>query len=70
MGNQLAFSPPQYPFHSPKPGNTKLVNAALLSAQSVEFAFAIVKVAPRESLGIIKKREIFLYKIQTLFKEF
>ena len=42
----------------------------LLPAQSIDFAFAIVKAAPRESLGIIKKREIFLYKIQTLFKDF
>ena len=36
----------------------KLVNAVLLSAQSVEGAFAIVKAARREDLGIIKEREI------------
>ena len=34
--------------------NPKLVNAFSLSAQSVEGAFAIVKAARRESLGIIK----------------
>ena len=36
----------------------KLVNAVLLSAQSVEGAFAIVKAARREDLGIIKERKI------------
>ena len=35
-----------------------LVNASLLTAQSVEGAFAIVKATWREDLGIIKKREI------------
>ena len=37
--------------------NPKLVNAFSLSAQSVEGAFAIVKAARRESLGIIKTTE-------------
>ena len=41
----------------------KLVNAVLLSAQSVDFAFAIVKATRRESLGIIKKTEICFLKI-------
>ena len=36
----------------------KLVNAASLPAQRVNRAFAIVKAARRESLGIIKKRRI------------
>ena len=47
----------------------KLVNAAPRPAQGVLGAFAIVKAAPRESLGIIKKQEICLYEIETLFKE-
>ena len=37
----------------------KLVNAAFLAAQSVEGAFAIVKTARRESLGIIKRTKIW-----------
>ena len=41
----------------------KLVNAVLLPAQSVDFAFAIVKATRRESLGIIKKTEICSLKI-------
>ena len=41
----------------------KLVNAVPLSAQSVDFAFAIVKATRRESLGIIKKTEICSLKI-------
>ena len=49
--------------------NVKLVNAALRPAQHVDVAFALVKAAPRESLGIIKKRKICLYEIKTLFKE-
>ena len=48
----------------------KLVNAAPRPAQRVLGAFAIVKAAPRESLGIIKKQKICLYKIETPFKEF
>ena len=43
----------------------KLVNAVLLSAQSVEGAFAIVKAARREDLGIIKERKICSEKIPT-----
>ena len=41
----------------------KLVNAVPLPAQSVDFAFAIVKATRRESLGIIKKTEICSLKI-------
>ena len=41
----------------------KLVNAVPLSAQSVDFVFAIVKATRRESLGIIKKTEICSLKI-------
>ena len=41
----------------------KLVNAVSLPAQSVDFAFAIVKATRRESLGIIKKTEICSLKI-------
>ena len=67
--NHWAYSPPQHPFPSPEPGNTNLVNAALLPAQSVDWAFAIVKAGPRESLGIIKKQKIIRYKIPALFKE-
>ena len=37
---------------------SKPVNAALLSAQSVDGAFAIVKAARRKDLEIIKEREI------------
>ena len=47
----------------------KLVNAALRSAQGVNGAFAIVKAARRESLGIIKKREICPEKNTTKIKE-
>ena len=47
----------------------KLVNAAPRPAQRVLGAFAIVKAAPRESLGIIKKQKICLYEIETPFKE-
>ena len=49
--------------------DAKLVNAVFLPAQSVGGAFAIVKTASGESLGIIKTRENRLYKIKTLFKE-
>ena len=38
--------------------NPKLVNAFSLPAQSVEGAFAIIKSARRESLGIIKIMDI------------
>ena len=43
--------------------SSKLVNAVLLPAQSVDFVFAIVKATRRESLGIIKKTEICSLKI-------
>ena len=42
---------------------SKLVNVVPLPAQSVDFAFAIVKATRRESLGIIKKTEICSLKI-------
>ena len=48
----------------------KLVNAILLSAQSVEGAFAVVKAARREDLGIIKEREICSEKNSSKIKEF
>ena len=41
----------------------KLVNAVSIPAQSVDFAFAIVKATRLESLGIIKKTEICSLKI-------
>ena len=47
----------------------KLVNAVLLSAQSMDFAFAIVKATRRESLGIIKTMEICSLKISAKNKE-
>ena len=47
----------------------KLVNAVLLSAQSVEGAFAIVKAARREDLGIIKERKICSEKKSSKIKE-
>ena len=47
----------------------KLVNAVLLSAQSVEGAFAIVKAGRCESLGIIKERRIRSLKISAKNKE-
>ena len=47
----------------------KLVNAVLLSAQSVEGAFAIVKAARREDLGIIKERKICSEKNSSKIKE-
>ena len=47
----------------------KLVNAVLLSAQSVEGAFAIVKAARREDLGIIKERKIYSEKKSSKIKE-
>ena len=47
----------------------KLVNAVLLSAQSVEGAFAIVKAARREDLGIIKERKICSEKNSAKIKE-
>ena len=47
----------------------KLVNAASLPAQSDNWAFAIVKAARRESLGIIKKRRICSEQILTNLKE-
>ena len=49
--------------------DAKPVNAVFIPAQSVGDAFAIVKAASGESLGIIKKRKIWLYKTKTLFKE-
>ena len=49
---------------------TKPVNAAQFSAQRVDFAFAIVKVARREDLGIIKEREICSEKNSSKIKEF
>ena len=49
--------------------NVKLVNAVLLSAQSVEGAFAIVKAARREDLGIIKERKIYSEKKSSKIKE-
>ena len=49
--------------------SSKLVNAVSLPAQSVDFAFAIVKATRRESLGIIKKTEICFEKISTKNKE-
>ena len=48
---------------------TKPVNAAQLSAQRVDFAFAIVKAMRRESLGIIKTMEICSLKISAKNKE-
>ena len=47
----------------------KLVNAVLLSAQSVEGAFAIVKAARREDLEIIKERKICSEKKSSKIKE-
>ena len=47
----------------------KLVNAASLPAQSVNRAFAIVKAARRESLGIIKTTDICSEKNSTKSKE-
>ena len=47
----------------------KLVNAVLLSAQSVEGAFAIVKAARREDLGIIKDMIICSEKNSSKIKE-
>ena len=44
----------------------KLVNAALLSAQEVNRAFAIVKAARRKSLGIIKTMEICSERIRMI----
>ena len=49
--------------------NANFVKAARVPAQSVSGAFAIIKTTSGESLGIIKKRKICLYKIKTLFKE-
>ena len=46
-----------------------LVNASLLTAQSVRGAFAIVKATWREDLGIIKKRKICPKKFLTNLKE-
>ena len=47
----------------------KLVNAVLLSAQSVEGAFAIVKAAWRKDLEIIKERKIYSEKKSSKIKE-
>ena len=47
----------------------KLVNAVLLSAQSVEGAFAIVKAARRKDLEIIKERKICSEKNSAKIKE-
>ena len=49
--------------------NVKLVNAVLLSAQSVEGAFAIVKAARCEDLGIIKETKICSEKNSSKIKE-
>ena len=46
-----------------------LVNAVLLSAQSVEGAFAIVKAARRKDLEIIKERKICSEKKSSKIKE-
>ena len=50
-------------------GNTKLVNATQLSAQSVRGAFAIVKAMQHEDLGIIKTMKICSEKNSADFKE-
>ena len=50
--------------------DVKLVNAARLPAQKVNFVFAIVKAMGRESLGIIKTAEICSVKISTEIMEF
>ena len=47
----------------------KLVNAVLLFAQRVNDAFAIVKAARREDLGIIKERKICSEKNSSKIKE-
>ena len=47
----------------------KLVNSVLLSAQSVEGAFAIVKAAWCEDLGIIKETKICSEKNSSKIKE-
>ena len=47
----------------------KLVNAASRGAQRVPGAFTIVKAVRRESLGIIKRREIRSLKILTKTEE-
>ena len=49
---------------------SKPVNAALLSAQSVRGAFAIVKTTLGKSLGIIKMAEICSLIIPAKIKEF
>ena len=51
-----------------KPENTNILNAAPRPAQSGNWAFAIVKAARRESLGIIKKRKICPEKNSTEIK--
>ena len=51
-----------------KPENTIILNAAPRPAQRVSGAFTIVKAARRESLGIIKKREICPEKKNTEIK--
>ena len=51
-----------------KPENTNILNAAPRPAQRVSGAFTIVKAARRESLGIIKKREICPEKKNTEIK--
>ena len=50
-----------------KPENTNILNAAPCAESS--WSFTIVKAARRESLGIIKKREICPEKKDTEIKE-
>ena len=50
-------------------GNTKLVNATQLSAQSVRGAFAIVKAMQHEDLEIIKTKKICSEKNSAKIKE-
>ena len=72
----ITFTPPVFNVNltinvdfSDQERNTKLVNVFLCSAQRVNGAFAIVKAARREDLGIIKKREICSVIISTEIKE-
>ena len=72
----ITFTPPVFNVNltidvdfSDQERNVKLVNAAPRSAQRVNGAFAIVKAARREDLGIIKKREICSVIISTEIKE-
>ena len=72
----ITFTPPVFNVNltinvdfSDQERDSKLVNAFLRSAQRVNGAFAIVKAARREDLGIIKKREICSVIISTKIKE-